>query len=226
MGIIYCYTNKINNKKYVGQTINPKQRKSSHKSDAFNPSSKQYDAPLHRAFRKYGYENFSYEVLIDGIDDIFLLNELEIYYIKKLKSKVPNGYNIEAGGNNASHPHTEESKTKLMWSHSKLTEQEVIELRLAYKNKESPSKIYNEKYKERLHYNSFLNIWTGSRYSKVMPEVFEEKKRHTKLDVETVSKIKKDRKELNLSYSKLAKKYNISKSTIADICKGRTWKNV
>ena len=58
-----------------------------------------------------------------------------------------------------------------------------------------------------------------------MPEVFETG-RHTKLNEKIVHEIKKDRKELKLSYQKLADKYHISKSTIADICSGRTWKNV
>ena len=58
-----------------------------------------------------------------------------------------------------------------------------------------------------------------------MPEVFKEKKRHTKLDEETVRKIKKDR-AMGYSYGDLVLLYNISKSTIVDICKGRTWKHV
>ena len=32
-----------------------------------------------------------------------------------------------------------------MWDQAKLTKEEVIELRVAYKNGESPPKIYNEK---------------------------------------------------------------------------------
>lgn len=83
MGIIYCYTNKINGKKYIGQTINPQLRYNAHKSNYKNPNHKEYNSLIHKAFRKYGFDNFIYEVLVKGIDDINVLNELEIYYIKK-----------------------------------------------------------------------------------------------------------------------------------------------
>ena len=58
-----------------------------------------------------------------------------------------------------------------------------------------------------------------------MPEVFE-KGRHTKLNEDIVKQIRQDREKLNLSYQKLANKYNVSKATIADIITFRTWKNV
>lgn len=223
MGIIYCYTNLINGKKYVGQTINPTQRFSQHKSSAFNEKDKDYNAPLHRAFRKYGYENFEYEVLAEA-DLIEELNGLEIYYIAHLKTKRPDGYNIEDGGLNCSRPKLEETKIKLMKAHAALSEEEVIELRKAYANHESPTKIYNEKYADRMHKNSFMNIWNGARYKTIMPEVFE-RGRHTKLNEETVRQIKIDRQK-GFSYQKLIDKYQVSKSTISDICRGKTWKQV
>ena len=224
MGIIYCYTNQVNGKKYIGQTINPQQRFNAHKSAAFNPNDSEYDSILHRAFRKYGYANFIYEVLAEA-NTIEELNGLEIYFIAHYNSQVPNGYNIEAGGLNASRPMTETTKKKLMQAHAALTEQEVIELRKAYKNHESPSKIYREKYQTRMHYNSFLNIWTGQRYKTIMPEVFQTGKRRTKLTEEIVRSVKMDRKK-GATYQELVDKYGICKSTISDICKERTWKHV
>ena len=225
MGIIYCYTNLKNNKKYIGQTVNPKARYAAHKSAYKNPNNSDYNSLLHKAFRKYGYESFKYEILVKDIDDINILNELEIYYIKKFNCQTPNGYNVEAGGKNCAKPKTLEHRKKEIWGQAKLTEEEVIELRKAYRDKKSPTEIYNKKYKNRLHYNSFLNIWSGRRYGLIMPEVFE-KGRHTKLTADIVKKIRKDKETLNLSYQKLADKYGISKSTIADIINYRTWKNV
>ncbi len=113
------------------------------------------------------------------------LNELEIYFIALLNTQVPNGYNILAGGKNASKPMSEETKKKLMKSHATLSEEEVIELRKAYANHESPIKIYNEKYIHRMNKNAFMNIWSGARYKTIMPEVFEPG-RHTKLNEEIV----------------------------------------
>lgn len=157
MGIIYCYTNKINNKKYVGQTINPEKRKAQHKSSAFNEKDKDYQSPLHCAFRKYGYENFIYEVLAEA-ETAEELNGLEIYYIAHFKCKVPDGYNILDGGLNANKPKSQQTKKKLEQAHAVLTEQEVIDLRIAYKEQKSPTQIYKEKYQDKMHYNSFLNI--------------------------------------------------------------------
>jgi group I intron endonuclease len=87
MGIIYCYTNKITGKKYVGQTINPNQRKSTHKSKALKEQSDYY---FHRSIRKHGWNSFDYEVLEENVSD---LNERENYYINTLNTIWPNGYN-------------------------------------------------------------------------------------------------------------------------------------
>ena len=60
---IYKYTNLIddNNKIYVGQCFNINSRKRAHKSAALKGSEA---CPLfYRAIRKYGYENFSFEII-------------------------------------------------------------------------------------------------------------------------------------------------------------------
>lgn len=226
MGIIYCFTNNVNGKKYIGQSISKgNARYNNHKSSYKNPDDCEYESPLHRAFRKHGFENFTYEILAQDIESIDLLNQLEIQYIQQYNCQIPNGYNIEPGGKNCAKPKTIEHRKKEIWAQAKLTEEEVIELRKAYQRKESPTKIYKEKYEDIMHYNSFLNIWSGRRYALIMPEVFE-KGRHTKLNAETVKLIRKDREETNLSYGKLAEKYGISKGTIADIINKRTWKDV
>lgn len=226
MGIIYAFTNLKNNKKYIGQSINDdNSRYNNHMCAIKYEHNNEYDSPLHRAIRKYGLDNFKYEILVKDIDDIDTLNSLEIYYIQKFNSLIPNGYNIETGGKNCSKPKDSEWRKKLTWSQAKLTEEEIISLRYAYANRESPSKIYNEKYKDRLHYQSFLNIWSGRRYGNIMPELLN-KGRHTKMTQEKANQVREIYNNEKISYTKLAEKFNVSKSTIADIISNRTWKNV
>lgn len=100
---IYLYTNLINNKKYVGQTNNFQRRINEHKSCSFNPKSINYNDILHCAIRKYGYNNFSIEILETIIDakDYNIVNEREVYWIKEQKSLITEwGYNILDGGKN------------------------------------------------------------------------------------------------------------------------------
>ena len=97
MAIVYCYTNLVNGKKYIGQTLNPSQRYKSHKSVHLNEKDPEYDSVFHRALRKYGWENFKYEVLIED-DNIDLINNLEIFYIDFYDTQIPNGYIVLPGG--------------------------------------------------------------------------------------------------------------------------------
>lgn len=114
-GIIYCYTNKINGKKYVGQTKDERKRKYQHKG-------KQGCSVFHNAINKYGWDNFKYEVLsrkqyLNEEDASFDLDLLEIYYIDKFDS-YNNGYNSTYGGeSNSGYKYTAEQRQKLVDIH-------------------------------------------------------------------------------------------------------------
>lgn len=62
---IYKITNKINQKCYIGKSIDIEHRFKKHQTDALWISDKnfKYNYPLYQAFRKYGIENFSFEIL-------------------------------------------------------------------------------------------------------------------------------------------------------------------
>lgn len=89
---IYKITNKINGKCYIGQSTLIKKRWSNHKNTSCNPTSTAYEYPLYRAFRKYGIENFSFEVLEECNNSE--LNEKERYWIKYYNPE----YNQTIGG--------------------------------------------------------------------------------------------------------------------------------
>ena len=98
---IYKITNLINGKSYIGQSTNIQKRFNAHRSVAFNPNDKNYGYPLYCAIRKYGIENFSFEVLEEC--DVSELNNKEIYYISKYNAHSKYGYNQDDGGDQASH---------------------------------------------------------------------------------------------------------------------------
>lgn len=103
MNYIYCYTNKINNHKYVGQTNNFQRRIREHRSCAFNSKASSYNDLIHKKIREYGEENFNIEILEILYDnDIKEVNEREQYWIEKLNTFRGNGqgYNSDLGGGN------------------------------------------------------------------------------------------------------------------------------
>ena len=96
-GYIYKFTNRINDKVYIGQTYNLQTRLNSHKSKALNTKNKFYNA-----VRKYGWENFELSILstitANTKEELsILLDKLEIEYIRQYNS-YKSGYNSTLGG--------------------------------------------------------------------------------------------------------------------------------
>lgn len=93
---IYKITNQINGKVYIGQSINIERRWRRHKSDVENR-----DYPIYRAIRKYGLENFYFEIVEETL--VSELNEKERYWISFYGSAFSEkGYNLTLGGNSSS----------------------------------------------------------------------------------------------------------------------------
>ena len=93
---IYKITNLINNKSYIGQSINIEKRIKEHFWKSKNQKDISFNSILHQAIRKYGEENFKWEILEEC--DVEKIDELEQQYIQKYNTLSPNGYNILPGG--------------------------------------------------------------------------------------------------------------------------------
>ena len=100
---IYLWRNKTNEKLYVGQAKDFRERTKKHKRASFNENQKcDYNVPLHSAIRKYGIDNFEVCILEFDLNDFEKMNEKEIFYIKKFDTLTNNkkGYNVSSGGGN------------------------------------------------------------------------------------------------------------------------------
>lgn len=152
---IYKITNKLNGKAYVGQSNNIQRRFNEHKRCGAKSR-----IPLDVAIQKYGENNFSFEVL--EICSIEELNKKESYWIETYDT-ANKGYNCSLGGGQQS-----------IGEHNgraKLNEQDIIDIRISYNNHLKQKQVY-EKYKDKISFTYFQNLWQGRSWSHIMPEVF------------------------------------------------------
>jgi group I intron endonuclease len=99
MGTIYIATNLTNQKQYVGRTVqNFKNRKNSHIKLSKEENPKFF---FHKAIKKYGVDSFKWICIEYPKKE---LNEMEMFWIKTLGTKAPNGYNLTDGGEGTFNP--------------------------------------------------------------------------------------------------------------------------
>lgn len=107
---IYCVTNRVNGKIYIGKTKNVASRWAVHKHDAHRRPT-----VFGRAIAKYGHESFIVSILASEIMDESVALRMEVLLIAEYNSNdMAIGYNLTSGGEGASgyHP-TEETRRKL-----------------------------------------------------------------------------------------------------------------
>lgn len=179
MIFIYLLINKLNNKKYIGQTININKRFNRHKN-ANGGCHK-----LYNSIKKHGWNNFEYSILEIHYDS-YEANNAEIYWIAKLDT-INTGYNILPGGI-INGPRTGQKNSK--------------------EHNEKISKAHKGKIKSAEHRKNISLAQKGKPGHR---------RSFTILQVED---IRKEYSLGNISYSKLAKKYKVAKTTIANIIKG------
>lgn len=172
---IYKYTNNINNKVYIGQSIDLQRRQYCHKSSAYNPNAEDYNSQFHQAIRKYGIENFSYEVIAEISNDEYskqMLDDLEKYFIKYYNS-FENGYNATPGGEDIpQRSHEGETNGRAL-----LKEEDVVYIRECY-NAHIPFKQIYEEYKDKISKRGLQKIWWFDTWKNIHPEYHSEENRY------------------------------------------------
>ena len=113
---IYKIENLITHHVYIGQSVDITTRWRRHRDDAKNNNK---DYPLYRAIKKYGIENFSFEIIEECPREE--LNDKEKYWIQYFDS-YKNGYNQTVGGQGA------------LWGGTSLSIEEVLLIREELKN--------------------------------------------------------------------------------------------
>lgn len=144
MGYIYCITNKINGKQYIGQT---KHDDSTRIKEHFQIA-KHTNRNLHlyNSIRKYGSDNFEITILKDNLSEDEL-DKWEMYYIGKYNT-FENGYNNTIGGDGVrGYHHSEETKQKISENHNPNIYTTERAEKISFANKGKPK---SEEHKRKL----------------------------------------------------------------------------
>ena len=166
---IYKITNKINNKVYIGQSVNVEERLREHQLRAFRSpeTNKEYNKALYQAIRKYGVENFTYELILKCSKEE--LDRYEHQYIILYQSnKSDKGYNETSGYDQATHDFQGENHPN-----HKLSEEDVYYIREQYNNHRDKNDVFEE-FQDRINFTGFHKIWNNATWKNIHQDVYTE----------------------------------------------------
>jgi group I intron endonuclease len=178
---IYKHTSP-SGKSYIGQTNDYKRRCIEHKKESSG------SLAFRQAIKKYGWDNFIHEILVDGlnIEEANLFEELHIAEYKTIK---PSGYNLTTGGGNARL--TEEGKEKIRKANTgkQITEETREKLRASHLGY-----VHTEEQK--------IKIGNASRGKKQSAELVEKRR------LANIGKIRSEETRKKISLANTGKKHS------------------
>ena len=214
---IYKITNNINNKCYIGSSVNIKRRIITHKY--FLKKGTHHCEHLQRAWLKYGCENFKFEI-IEIVDDVLELEEIEQKYIDNVNREMLYNGCLKAG-NKSGFKHSDDTKKKIGLGNKGKKQSEETKKKLSEINKgkklsdETKNKISNKligvskkfsdeilsKYTERL--KPYMNGQKkGFKHSDISKKRMSDAKINNKLSDEHKQKISESLKKQIVQYDK------------------------
>lgn len=175
---IYVITNKLNDKKYIGQSKNIFKRWYQHYYESIKNQDND-NSVFHSAIRRYGIENFEFGIL--ELCEITELDDREKFYISLYETNTRRfGYNIAEGGFSLDNIGENNSS-------SKLTEKDVYLIRDMYGNKVTKKEAY-AKFSDIISMSTFSDVWNGKTWKHIHMDVYtEENKKYQKNNFDRIS---------------------------------------
>lgn len=123
---IYCIENTVNQKKYIGQSVNIKERWRKHRKELY--ANKHDNDYLQKSWNKYGKSSFKFYILEEC--NVISLDERENYYINYYNTLDRDyGYNLKTGGQNGGAIVSDEVKEKMSIAIKKSYNDDLIKKR-------------------------------------------------------------------------------------------------
>jgi len=233
---LYKITNVLDGKVYIGQTVHIETRWKEHQWAARQNEPSQY---VHRAIKKYGIENFVFEVVATCIS-LDSVNVIEQILIQQYNSHDNNyGYNVAMGGRsaiNAGRSLSEEHKRRIGEANTgrKATPETIKKQSDAQKGKpksEEFKKRVSETQKGRVFSDETLQKMSDAQKGRPKSEAHKKSMSECRLgkpsnaakltDTQVIA-IRVDPRSARI----IAQDYMVSSDAIFDIRAGRTYKHV
>lgn len=230
MKAIYKWTNLQNNKVYIGKSVDIARRLRNYRDEV----KKNKQRPIISAIRKYGFENFNFEIIeiCDSLTNQEIL-EKEQYWINFYNSKNKNfGYNILDAGDAPGENYSIGSRN----NKARLNEEKVLNIReMIFLQNISPVEVYKI-YSAEISYDAFCKAYRGNTWKNVdmsmirdiSLEVKRKGSKKAKLTKEEVKEIRRLAEQENWTISEIYDKFLgvCTRGTIKRIVNYETWKNV
>lgn len=231
MKVIYKWTNLINGKVYIGKSVDIAKRLREYRHEV----NRGHQRPIISALRKYGFENFQFEIIedCDNLSNEELLQKEQYwidYYQSKDKTK---GYNLLDACETPAESFSQGSKNVK----ARLNEEKVLNIReMIFIQNIKPTEVY-KMYASEISWDAFTKAYRGHTWTNVdtsmirniNSEIERKGNPKAKLTKEQVKEIRRLAEEEGWTISEIYDNKFLgvcTRSTIKRIVNYETWKNV